>query len=225
MGWPRDISARLLGAADGGLRAGTGGTAGFGIRPGDAPATRRSPRATGRARSWHQAARGTATGRGQGPGVECPRGRAGPGLLAGRVDPGLAGDDGLVVLRDVASGRVVGRLEGHRDAVSCLAFSPDGRTLATGSYDRTVKLWDVASGRERATLTGHTNWVFAVAFAPDGKALASAGHDKTVRIWDAATGRETATLPGPLGLGPGPGVRPGSNGDAGWPPAVRIAWS
>jgi WD40 repeat protein/beta-lactamase regulating signal transducer with metallopeptidase domain len=107
-----------------------------------------------------------------------------------------AGDDAVVELRDVASGRVIGRLEGHRDAVSCLAFSPDGKTLATGSYDRTVKLWDVASGREKLELTGHTNWIFAVAFAPDGATVASAGHDKMVRVWDAATGRETATLAG-----------------------------
>jgi len=107
-----------------------------------------------------------------------------------------AGDDAVVLLRDVLSGRVVGRLEGHQDAVSCLAFSPDGKTLATGSYDRTVKLWDLASLRERATLTGHTNWVFSVAFAPDGRSLASAGHDKMVRVWDAVTGRETATLAG-----------------------------
>lgn len=106
------------------------------------------------------------------------------------------GDDAVVELHDVASGRVIRRLEGHKDAVSCLAFSPDGRTLATGSYDRTAKLWDVASGREKTTLTGHTNWIFAVAFAPDGASLASAGHDKTVRLWDAATGRETAALAG-----------------------------
>ena len=59
------------------------------------------------------------------------------------------------------------------------------RTLATGSYDRTVKLWDVATRRLKTTLTGHTNWVFSVAFAPDGASLASGGHDKTVRIWDA----------------------------------------
>jgi WD40 repeat protein/beta-lactamase regulating signal transducer with metallopeptidase domain len=107
-----------------------------------------------------------------------------------------AGDDAVVELRDVASGRVVGRLEGHRDAVSCLAFSPDGKTLATGSYDRSVKLWDVDSGREKVELTGHTNWVFAVAFSPDGASVASAGHDKMVRVWDAATGRETARLAG-----------------------------
>ena len=107
-----------------------------------------------------------------------------------------AGDDAVVLLRDVASGRMIGRLEGHRDAISSLAFSPDGKTLATGSYDHTLKLWDVASGRAKVKLEGHTNWVFAVAFSPDGSSLASAGHDKTVRVWDAVTGRETAQLSG-----------------------------
>ena len=107
-----------------------------------------------------------------------------------------AGDDAMVELRDVASGRVIRRLEGHRDAVSCLAFSPDGRTLATGSYDRTVKLWEVESGREKLNLAGHTNWVFAVAFSADGAFVASAGHDKMVRVWDAATGRQRAALAG-----------------------------
>ncbi len=107
-----------------------------------------------------------------------------------------AGDDAVVRLRDLVSGRLVGRLDGHGDAVSCLAFSPDGRMLATGSYDRTVKLWDVATRQLKTTLTGHTNWVFSVAFAPDGQSLASGGHDKTVRIWDVGTGRETARLAG-----------------------------
>ena len=79
------------------------------------------------------------------------------------------------MLRDVATGRVTGRFEGHRDAVACLSFSPDGKTLATGSYDRTVKLWDVRSGRARATLTGHTNWVFAVAFSDDGSSTGLGG--------------------------------------------------
>ena len=175
---------------------------------------------------WHQAAQGRDGPRGEGTASSSARAV----VLALAYSPdgttlASAGDDAVVVLRDVASGRVVGRLEGHGDAVSCLAFSPDGQTLATGSYDRTVKLWDVATGREQATLSGHTNWVFAVAFAPDGKSLASAGHDKTVRIWDAATGRETATLAGPLGLGPGRGLRAGRAADVGWPPAGRIAWS
>ena len=110
-----------------------------------------------------------------------------------------AGDDATVLLREVATGGVLGRLEGHRDVVACMAFSPDGKTLATGSYDRTVKLWDVASRRVRTTLIGHTNWVFSVAFSADGKVLASAGHDKMVRVWDVVTGRETATLAGHSG--------------------------
>lgn len=107
-----------------------------------------------------------------------------------------AGEDASVLVRESASGKVIHRLDGHRDSVTCLAFSADGRTLATGGYDRTVRLWDVGSGLEIRKLEGHGNWVFAVAFAPDGKTLASAGHDRSVRLWDASTGRQLALLSG-----------------------------
>ena len=76
-----------------------------------------------------------------------------------------------------------------------VAFSPDGRRLASASDDGTVRLWDPATGAELAALTGHTGQVTAVAFSPDGRRLASAGWDGTVRLWDPATGAERPPSP------------------------------
>ena len=73
---------------------------------------------------------------------------------------------------------------------SAVAFSPDGRRLATASYDRTIQLWDAGSGRPIGQpLTGHTDPVSAVVFSPDGHRLASASGDGTIRLWDAGSGR------------------------------------
>jgi WD40 repeat protein len=86
---------------------------------------------------------------------------------------------------------------GHQN-LTCLALSPDGKRLASGSRDWTVKVWDTATGQETWTLQGHAGPVYSVAFSPDGKRLASGGRD--LKVWDAATGHQTLTLKGHSGL-------------------------
>jgi WD40 repeat protein len=75
----------------------------------------------------------------------------------------------------------------HTNNVTSGAFLPDGRTLASGSNDRTVRLWNVSNPAHPTPLgqplTGHTNWVNAVAFSPDGHTLATGSNDHTVRLW------------------------------------------
>jgi len=75
-------------------------------------------------------------------------------------------------------------LKGHSDWVLSVAFSPDGKRIVSGSYDKTLKIWDAVSGEELQTLKGHRDPVLSVAFSPDGKRVASGSSDLTVRIWD-----------------------------------------
>jgi WD40 repeat protein len=77
-----------------------------------------------------------------------------------------------------------------------VAYSPDGRRLASAAWDGTVKVWDAANGQELLPLNGHTETVRNVAYSPDGRRLASAAWDGTVKVWDAASGQELLTLKG-----------------------------
>jgi WD40 repeat protein len=90
-------------------------------------------------------------------------------------------------------------LRGHVGVVRAVAYTRDGKRLATGGDDQTVRIWDTASGREIACLRGHTGAVLGVAWSPDGARLATASRDGTARIWDVNSGGELGQLgsPGP----------------------------
>ena len=90
-------------------------------------------------------------------------------------------------------------LRGHTGYVSSVAFSSDGQTLASGSYDRTVRLWDVNTGTQLKIITGHTGYVSSVAFSSDGQTLASGSYDRTVRLWDVNTGTQLKIITGHTG--------------------------
>ncbi len=91
---------------------------------------------------------------------------------------------------------LIATLTGHSNSVRSVAFSRDSRTLASGSWDNTIKLWDVQTQREIATLTGRSNSVRSVAFSRDSRTLASGSWDNTIKLWDVQTQRQIATLTG-----------------------------
>uniref|UniRef100_A0A7S2VP14 NLE domain-containing protein n=1 Tax=Zooxanthella nutricula TaxID=1333877 RepID=A0A7S2VP14_9DINO len=102
----------------------------------------------------------------------------------------------LAVFRVRPVTRCTSSLNGHTEAVLCVAFSPDGKHLASGAGDTTVRLWDLGTELPRHTCAGHRGWVLAVAWSPDGSRLASAGMDKAVLTWDGSTGKLCSALKG-----------------------------
>jgi WD40 repeat protein len=94
--------------------------------------------------------------------------------------------------------QIVATFKGHTEPVYSVAFTPDGKYLATGSFDNTIKLWEVATGKEAKNYggpTGHQKMVMCVAISPDGQLLASGSLDNTLKIWDVPLVAPSRILP------------------------------
>jgi len=103
--------------------------------------------------------------------------------------------NGTIRVWDFETKKEIKVLSGHTESVNSIAFSPDGKTLISGSgdlreKDSTIKLWDIEKGTEIRTLTGHGKRVISVAFSPDGSTIVSGSQDSTIRLWDVASGTE-----------------------------------
>jgi WD40 repeat protein len=127
-------------------------------------------------------------------------GRAGALAPGGRYLAAVDEQVGTIRLWDTATGRVVATLTGHDGPVECLAFSPDGRRLASGGIDRTVRTWDVPSGRSLTVARDPAGWIAAIAFHPDGRTLASSnvrdGGSGDIRLWGIDHDGDPRVLPG-----------------------------
>ncbi|MBD2340169.1 ribosome assembly protein 4 [Calothrix sp. FACHB-156] len=119
-------------------------------------------------------------------------------------------DDNTIKLWDVSTGKVIQTLpplreatptesyidSGHQDSVTSIAFSSDGKKLASGSEDKTIKLWDITTGKLLQTFSGHGDVIKTIALSSDGQKLASGSKDKTIKLWDVSTGKLLQTFSG-----------------------------
>src|SRR5262249_39797996 len=91
---------------------------------------------------------------------------------------------GVALAQQQQKATIVGTLDGHTDPVYAIAWSPDGKTIATASFDNSVRLWDAATRKEIKKYEGHSKMVLSIAIAPDGKHILSGSQDKSAKIWD-----------------------------------------
>ncbi len=120
------------------------------------------------------------------------------------VAHGESGKSGIVTLYPLQKGNGKRELATHKDAIYALAFSPDGKTLATAGYDRLIHLWEIPEPtvptttstpiKPRLTLKDHSDAIYGLAFHPDGALLASVSADRALKVWDVATGKRLYTL-------------------------------
>jgi WD40 repeat protein len=114
------------------------------------------------------------------------------------VASGDVGKPDRITLYDLPSGKEAGALDGHADAVFALAFAPDGKTLASAGYDKTIRLWDVGT-RKELHVPRRQHWpVYQLAFSRDGRTLASRGAENRVRLWDVGAWKERVPDDGPV---------------------------
>ena len=106
-------------------------------------------------------------------------------------EPGLQGE---IVIWNTQNWQKKRTFKGHDDSIYAAAMNPDGKLLATGSYDKSILIWNLATGKVVTTIEGHQGAVFDLAFHPQGKMLASSSDDSTVKLWDVKSGHRIDTL-------------------------------